>query len=32
MGIKQPHKPKKIIDISQDLLDEVQRLCMENEY
>lgn len=32
MGIKRPHKPKKSIDANEDLLAEVQRLRMENEY
>lgn len=32
MGIKKPRKPKKNINENEDLLAEVQRLRMENEY
>lgn len=32
MGIKKPRKPKKNINENEDLLAEVQRLQMENEY
>lgn len=32
MGVKRPRKPKKNIDSQEDLLMEVQRLRMENEY
>jgi len=32
MGVKRPRKPKKNIDNHEDLLAEVQRLRMENEY
>lgn len=32
MGVKRPGKPKKNIDHHEDLLAEVQRLRMENEY
>lgn len=32
MGTKRPRKPKKDIETNEDLLAEVQRLRMENEY
>ena len=32
MGIKKTRKPKKNVDVNEDLLAEVQRLRMENEY
>ena len=32
MGIKKPRKPKKNVSENEDLLAEVQRLRMENEY
>lgn len=32
MGIKKPRKPKKNVNENEDLLAEVQRLRMENEY
>lgn len=32
MGIKKPRKPKKDVNVNEDLLAEVQRLRMENEY
>lgn len=32
MGIKKPRKPKKDLNVNEDLLAEVQRLHMENEY
>lgn len=32
MGVKRPRKPKKDINANEDLLAEVQRLRMENEY
>ena len=32
MGVKRPRKPKKNINVDEDLLAEVQRLRMENEY
>lgn len=32
MGTRRPHKSKKDINATEDLLAEVQRLRMENEY
>ena len=32
MGTKRTRKPKKSVDVNEDLLAEVQRLRMENEY
>ena len=32
MGIKKPRKPKKNVSENEDLLADVQRLRMENEY
>ena len=32
MGTKRPRKPKTNIETNEDLLSEVQRLRMENEY
>lgn len=32
MGIKKPREPKKNVNENEDLLEEVQRLRMENEY